>query len=222
MSSTTPLSLKCSIGLLLGVVLLTLGCNRKPNACVEVDQIVARVGESVTIRDCSKRGFDQVIDCGNGARFNGKSTLKYQYHYPGNYEISVISRSKKGNKVATSATGIRIIGPAHKEIEGKWQLEKVELREQLEVDPKLSVFDYQLEKVTAYNEIYTITADSIFVDHQSSDFYLFEFKLKYSFEDDLLQINNNNFSVVSYTTTSMVLSGPYFKGFELLYLKKVS
>jgi PKD repeat protein len=201
----------------IGLIAIT-ACNRQPDACVETSTTSVLVGNSISVNDCSKRGFDNVINMGNGAKFNNESELSYTYYTGGAYRISLTAFSRKGSKKETAETGITVTSPTASQIQGKWTLTKVETREQLEVDQTVSIFDLPIDSARTFSELYDITDDSIFVTHNGEQFYLFQFRNGYKYENGALQINQNNFPIVRFSSTEMVLKGPYFKGFELLYL----
>ncbi len=211
-------SLKYSFILCAGLALAA--CNREPDACVISSDSQLLVGELIRVNDCSKFGFDNVIEMGNGAKFSNQKSLSYRYFTGGDFRISLTAFSKKSNKKNTAETGVSVFYPTPTQIRGKWTLTKVETREQLQVDPSISLFALPIDSSRTFNEKYDITADSIFVEHGGEEFYLFQFKNGYTYENGALLINQNTFPIVSFTSTNMVLQGPYFKGFELLYLER--
>jgi len=99
-------------------------------------------------------------------------------------------------------------------------LTKAETRIQLLVDPTVSIFNLPIDSSRNFSELYEITADSIFVTHNGEKFYLFQFRNGYEYENGSLKLNQNSFPIVRYSGSEMVLQGPYFKGFELLYLER--
>ncbi|MCH9823200.1 hypothetical protein OAA90_06355 [Salibacteraceae bacterium] len=199
---------------------LVSACNRQPDACLETSTTSSLVGSPIIVRDCSKRGFDNVINMGNGAKFNNEQEINYTYYSGGSYRIALTSFSRKGNKKETSETGITITYPSAKDIQGNWTLTKAETRIQLLVDPTVSIFNLPIDSSRNFSELYEITADSIFVTHNGEKFYLFQFRNGYEYENGSLKLNQNSFPIVRYSGSEMVLQGPYFKGFELLYLER--
>jgi len=136
-------------------------------------------------------------------------------------EVPTIDSTKgKGNKKETAETGITVTYPSANQIQGNWTLTKVETREQLNVDQTVSIFNLPIDSSRTFAEKYEVTEDSIFVTHGSEQFYLFQFRNGYKYENGALKINQNSFPVVRFSSTEMILQGPYFKGFELLYLER--
>lgn len=211
-------SLKYSLTLIL--FSFVFGCNRQPEACVEINTTSTLVGSPVVATDCSEKGFDNLYDFGNGAKFSNETSVTYAYYQGGNYSVQLTSFSKKNNKKDTDSKSIRVTYPTQNQLLGKWTLTKVETREQLEIDPTLSIFDLPIDSSRTFQEKYEITTDSIFVQHNGEQFYLFQFRNGYSYENGALIINQSSFPIVQFSSNSMVLQGPYFKGFELLYLER--
>ncbi len=220
-NSIQPQSLKfsCSI-VLLPIILLYLGCNRQPEACVSASATQVLIGTPLIVEDCSERGFENIIALGNGAKFNNEKRIAYTYYTSGTYSIKVTAFSKKNTKKETAGTQVIISSPPKTDIQGNWTLIKVETREQLEVDPNISIFDLPIDSSRTFSERYEITEDSIFVQHSGEQFYLFQFRNGYQYQEGALLINGTSFPVVQLNSGSMVLKGPYFKGFELLYLER--
>jgi hypothetical protein len=208
------------IAFLLTLILSASGCNRQPDACLETSTTSILVGMPMNVSDCSGRGFDNVINMGNGAKFNNAEQVPYTYFTGGSYRISLTSFSRKGNKKETAETGITVTYPSANQIQGNWTLTKVETREQLNVDQTVSIFNLPIDSSRIFSEQYQITTDSIFVTHGNEQFYLFQFRNGYKYENGALIINENSFPIVRFSSTEMVLKGPYFKGFELLYLER--
>lgn len=209
-----------SIKIITATTLLGIGCNSAPNACVEVSSNTVVIGSPIQISDCSEYVFDNVINLGNGAKFNNQSDVTYTYFQGGLYKVELTAFSKKGNKSASAKEAVRVTYPRASEIQGNWTLIKVETREQLVVDPNVSLFDLPIDSTRSFNEQYEITEDSLFVTHDNDEFYIFQFSNSCNYDNGTLQINQNYFPIIKFTSSEMILRGPYFKGFELLYLKR--
>ncbi|MGB0389952.1 MAG: hypothetical protein ACPGD5_00175 [Salibacteraceae bacterium] len=223
MNFIKPQSLKChwyNPLPVLFIALLFIGCNPKPDACVEVSPKVLQLGEVTTITDCSTNGNSSELKTGEGGSFSEIDSKQWFYITPGSYNVTLKTYSKNGNKDDKSVQQIKVLPPDSTILYKKWRLSKVELREELFVNPSINIYENLLVETDTLNEVYSLRGDSMFVQHYSDNFNLFlnDYKMDYQYSTASLVVGNENYEIVSFTSTNMVWKGPFYKGYSLLYL----
>lgn len=217
-------SLKClwfSLGAT--TILLSTACNRKPDACIEVNPITVQLGEKLTISDCTTLRFNNEIKTGEGGSFSDIESMVWSYSTPGSYFITLRAFSKRGNKSDEILQQVRVYSPDSLKVYGKWNLYSIELREQLFVDPSINIFENELIETDTLDEDYTLRGDSIFIKHHRENFnlYLNEYEMKYDQSKATIKIGEVNYEIASFTDDEMIWKGSYFKGYSLLYLRRI-
>lgn len=223
MNFIKPQNLKCLWYNLLPtffIAVLFIGCNPKPKACIDVSSTVLQLGEVTTITDCSTNGNNNELKTGEGGSFSEIETKEWFYITPGSYNVVLKTYSKNGNKDDKSVQQIRVLPPDSNVLYKKWRLSSVELREELYVNPSINIYENLLVGSDTLNEVYTLRGDSMFVQHYSDNFNLFlnDYKMEYQNNSASIIVGNEKYEIVSFTSTSMVWKGPYYKGYSLLYL----
>lgn len=159
----TPVLFSLKPLMLLLFISFFFSCYRKPEACIEANKSIVKLGEPATFNDCSKRSYSYDIDYGDGITILDPSSLQHEYEKPGVYSVIFTAHNKKDNKSAEATVAITVQEPDKSEIIGTWNHYKVE---EYQAGYGYSNGDYDPVLTDAFsaNSTYIFTSDTVFID----------------------------------------------------------
>jgi hypothetical protein len=204
------------------VLIFGVSCNRLPEACLNIGAKKLNLGQEVSIADCSKNSYQSIIETGDGARYVDEESISHFYTAPGAFPITLTVYSKKSDRSMEIKEFIEVFAPAKSSLLGQWMLVKVDTYEELFVDPDVDIFSQPKIESENFSEEYSFEEDTIRINHSGETFYTFDNKLSYTYDRDkaLLTFANGPYPILVYRGNSMVVRGPYFKGYKLLHFER--
>jgi len=146
-------------------------CRKPIEACIQIDNVTPKLGEEITVVNCTKKFDFFEIDMGDGKLFDDNNgILNHAYDKSGTYRVTISATDERGRDSDETSENIIVPPPNASEFEGFWRFYKTERITIYDLEAGPGYGDITLENTTLIDStIYFLNNDTIQIFDEKPD-----------------------------------------------------